>query len=78
MMEVVISFLQNSKYKVTDRDVLIHVQKKGSGEIWPRLTEKPVKLPWLKIDFDNFGFEDESGDEESENVSVMVVLLKMQ
>ncbi|XP_064608555.1 very-long-chain (3R)-3-hydroxyacyl-CoA dehydratase-like [Liolophura sinensis] len=58
---------ENSKYRVTDRDVLIHIQKKGVGEIWPRLTEKPVKLPWLKIDFDNFGFEDESGDEESEN-----------
>ena len=36
------------------------------AEVWPRLTEKQVKLPWLKIDFDRFTFEDEDEEEENE------------
>ena len=39
------------------------IKKKGA-EVWPRLTEKQEKLPWLKIDFDKFAFEDDDESEE--------------
>ncbi|CAD5213513.1 unnamed protein product [Bursaphelenchus okinawaensis] len=31
---------------------------------WPRLTNKQVKLPWLKVDFDKWVDEDEQAEEE--------------
>ena len=49
--------------RVLDRAVEFHIKKKGE-EVWPRLTEKQLRLPWLKIDFDKFAFEDE--EEETE------------
>lgn len=46
-----------------DRAVEFLIKKKAS-QVWPRLTEKPEKLAWLKIDFDKFAFDD---DDESED-----------
>ena len=54
--------------RVLDRAVEIHIQKKGE-EVWPRLTEKQLRLPWLKIDFDKFAFEDEEEDQQEEGMS---------
>ena len=39
--------------------------KKQEDEAWPRLTESQKKLPWLKIDFDKFEYDDDSEDEEA-------------
>lgn len=49
--------------RLLDRAVEFHIKKQGE-EVWPRLTEKQLRLPWLKIDFDKFAFE----DEEEENI----------
>ncbi|KAL5005118.1 hypothetical protein ScPMuIL_018574 [Solemya velum] len=47
-----------SQYRLLERGVEFQIQKKGDGEVWPRLCSKQVKYPWLKIDFDKFAFED--------------------
>ncbi|ESO92520.1 hypothetical protein LOTGIDRAFT_120462 [Lottia gigantea] len=59
---------KESSYKVTEKCVEFELKKEGEDEVWPRLTEKQVKLPWLKIDFDKFQLEDDS-DNENKNVS---------
>ena len=51
--------------RLLDRAVEFHIKKQG-GEVWPRLTEKQLRLPWLKIDFDKFAFEDDDDDETNE------------
>ncbi|KAK7116428.1 very-long-chain (3R)-3-hydroxyacyl-CoA dehydratase 3-like [Littorina saxatilis] len=53
---------ENSRYRRTETCVEFQVRKTAT-EIWPRLTEERVKLPWLKIDFDKFMVEGESEDE---------------
>ncbi|XP_078314115.1 very-long-chain (3R)-3-hydroxyacyl-CoA dehydratase-like isoform X2 [Crassostrea virginica] len=55
-----------SRYRVLDRCVDFHIQKKGDGEVWPRLTWKKIKYPWLKIDFDKVAYEDESESEDDD------------
>ena len=55
---------QKSRYRVLDRCVDFHIQKKGDGEVWPRLTWKKIKYPWLKIDFDKVAYEDESESDD--------------
>lgn len=65
--------LKSSKYRVTGRAVEFECKKAGSGEVWPRLSEHPQKLPWLKIDFDRFAFdESEASSEEDLSVSSLV------
>ena len=59
---------QGSRMRVLDRAVEFHIQKKGE-EVWPRLTEKQLRLPWLKIDFDKFAFEDEDEEQQEEGMS---------
>ncbi|KAL3866661.1 hypothetical protein ACJMK2_043944 [Sinanodonta woodiana] len=54
----------SGKYKKTDREFQIQIKKKGEGEVWPRLTQKQMKYPWLKIDFDKFIVEDDSENED--------------
>ena len=49
--------------RVLDRAVEFHIKKQGE-EVWPRLLEQQLRLPWLKIDFDKFAFEDT--EEETE------------
>ena len=56
------SFLQASQYRINERAVEFRLQKKGFGEVWPRLTYKPIKHPWLKIDFDKFAIEEDSDE----------------
>nr|XP_034324775.1 very-long-chain (3R)-3-hydroxyacyl-CoA dehydratase 3 [Crassostrea gigas] len=57
-----------SRYRVLDRCIDFHIQKKGDGEVWPRLTWKKINHPWLKIDFDKVAYEDESEeDNQPEN-----------
>lgn len=51
--------------RTTDRAVEFSIKKKGD-EVWPRLTESQTKLPWLKIDFDKFEFEDDIDSEDEE------------
>ena len=58
--------LQTSKYRVTGRAVEFECKKVGSGQIWPRLAEKPGKLSWLKTDFDHLAFEDSDGSSEDD------------
>ena len=60
--------LQDSKMRVLDRAVEFHVKKQGE-EVWPRLTEKQLRLPWLKIDFDKFAFEDDDEDKTEDDLS---------
>ena len=52
---------RESFYKVVERDIAF-VLKKKSPSMWPRLLKEEVKPAWLKVDFDNFEF-DESEDE---------------
>ncbi|CAD5219673.1 unnamed protein product [Bursaphelenchus xylophilus] len=47
----------------TKRHIELILGKK-ENKWWPRLTSKPVKLPWLKVDFDKWVDEDEQGEEE--------------
>ena len=54
--------------RVLDRAVEFHVKKQGE-EVWPRLTEKQLRLPWLKIDFDKFAFEDDDEDKTEDDLS---------
>ncbi|KAL4227985.1 hypothetical protein ACF0H5_013423 [Mactra antiquata] len=58
----------SSKVRTTDRAVEFVIKKKGA-EIWPRLTEKPERLAWLKIDFDKITYEDESEEEGEESLA---------
>ncbi|XP_046357143.1 very-long-chain (3R)-3-hydroxyacyl-CoA dehydratase 3-like [Haliotis rufescens] len=57
---------EESKYRVTETSVEFHIKKVGEGEVWPRLTHKQMKLPWLKIDFDKFMDESDKEQEEQE------------
>ena len=57
-------FTQSCKVRTTDRAVEFSI-KKQEDEAWPRLTESQKKLPWLKIDFDKFEYDDDSEDEEA-------------
>lgn len=62
--------------RTTDRAVEFSIKKKGS-EVWPRLTESQTKLPWLKIDFDKFEFEDDSEcDDEEASLKAADELMK--
>lgn len=60
-----------SQYRINERAVEFRLQKDVVGEVWPRLTYKPIKHPWLKIDFDKFAIEEDSDEkldfEASEN-----------
>ena len=67
-MSLLFSLLQDSKMRVLDRAVEFHVKKQGE-EVWPRLTEKQLRLPWLKIDFDKFAFEDDDEDKTEDDLS---------
>ncbi|KAK6178963.1 hypothetical protein SNE40_011430 [Patella caerulea] len=62
---------EKSQYKVTEKAVEVQLWKNGVGEIWPRLTEKTIKLHWLKIDFDKFHLEDDSEDERNNETGVI-------
>ena len=53
---------------MTATGVEIRVEKQGKGEVWPRLTEKHIKLPWLKIDFDKVMLEDDSEPEDEDEL----------
>lgn len=58
---------EESKFKVTDRQVEF-VLKKSTDGWWPRLTATPQKPTWLKIDFDRWKTEDDIDDEEPRDV----------
>ncbi|WAQ97824.1 HACD3-like protein, partial [Mya arenaria] len=45
------------------RSVEVSIRKVGE-EAWPRLTASQSKLPWLKIDFDKFLFDDDIDSED--------------
>ncbi|XP_062620250.1 very-long-chain (3R)-3-hydroxyacyl-CoA dehydratase 3-like [Saccostrea cucullata] len=60
-----------SRYRVLNRCIDFYIQKKGSGEVWPRLTYQKLKYPWLKIDFDKVAYEDESESEEEDKAKNM-------
>ncbi|XP_045156278.2 very-long-chain (3R)-3-hydroxyacyl-CoA dehydratase 3-like [Mercenaria mercenaria] len=69
---------ENSKVRTTDRAVEFSIKKKGA-EVWPRLTEKQEKLPWLKIDFDKFAFEDDDDSEEdAEKMAAEEIMRKLE
>lgn len=51
-----------------DRQIDLTLKKKSYGW-WPRLTSKPQKPPWIKIDFDKWKSED-MDDNEYENRDV--------
>jgi len=55
--------LQESNYKVIDREVDFILRKKCNSW-WPRLTSQPQKPSWLKIDFDKWKSEDMDDNED--------------
>ncbi|XP_056021528.1 very-long-chain (3R)-3-hydroxyacyl-CoA dehydratase 3-like [Ostrea edulis] len=67
-----------SRYRVLDRCVDFYIQKTGSGEVWPRLTNQKIKYPWLKIDFDKVAYEDESESEAEEQKSAEDVMKQLE
>ncbi|XP_048507005.1 very-long-chain (3R)-3-hydroxyacyl-CoA dehydratase isoform X2 [Athalia rosae] len=54
---------EESSYKVVDRQVDFTLRKK-SNDWWPRLTSRPQKPAWLKIDFDKWQSQDPDVDED--------------
>jgi len=52
-----------SIHSVRDRAIEFILKKKEDGPYWPRLTKSTTKHHWLKIDFNKWVDEDESGDE---------------
>lgn len=71
--------MQSCRVRTTDRAVEFSIKKKGD-EVWPRLTASQTKLPWLKIDFDKFEFEDdiESEDEEAGRLAADELMKQME
>lgn len=60
--------MQESNYKVIDRQVDFILRKKCPGW-WPRLTSQPQKPSWLKIDFDKWTSEDlEDNEDEKRDI----------
>ncbi|XP_023024038.2 3-hydroxyacyl-CoA dehydratase 2 [Leptinotarsa decemlineata] len=58
----------NSKnVKITDHKIDITLTKEQKG-FWPRLTSRPQKPAWLKIDFDKWKSEDDLLEEKVGNV----------
>lgn len=55
--------MQESNYKVIDRQVDFVLKKKSNGW-WPRLLSYPQKPSWLKIDFDKWKSEDLDDNED--------------
>ncbi|PSN41372.1 hypothetical protein C0J52_19120 [Blattella germanica] len=58
---------EDSKYKLTDRQVEFTLKKETNGW-WPRLTATPQKPAWLKIDFDRWKMEDVDDEDEPRDV----------
>lgn len=56
-----------SFYKVVERDVEF-VLKKKKPSIWSRLLKEQVKPAWLKVDFDNFDFEESENELEKAGI----------
>jgi len=54
---------EKSIHSVRDRAIEFIFKKKEDGPYWPRLTKSTTKHHWLKIDFNKWVDEDESGDE---------------
>jgi len=54
---------EKSIHSVRDRAIEFIFKKKEEGPYWPRLTKSTTKHHWLKIDFNKWVDEDESGDE---------------
>lgn len=59
---------ESSKVRTTELAVEFSIKKKGA-EVWPRLTEKPEKLSWLKVDFDRFAFDDDEEESDNEDIA---------
>lgn len=60
-------YLQESSYKIMDRQVDFVLRKRVSGW-WPRLIVTPAKPAWLKIDFDRWKSEDMDDEEEKRDI----------
>lgn len=58
---------EGSNHKITDRQVDFTL-KKENDSWWPRLTAKPQKPAWLKIDFDRWKSEDDMDDETPRDI----------
>nr|ACQ58071.1 Prostaglandin E synthase 3 [Anoplopoma fimbria] len=57
---------KDSKYRRTDRSVLLCLRKAEAGKSWPRLTKDKTKSNWLSVDFNNWkDWEDDSEDDLS-------------
>ncbi|GAB1606178.1 very-long-chain (3R)-3-hydroxyacyl-CoA dehydratase [Argonauta hians] len=69
---------EKSNYKISERAVEFRFQKKGIGEVWPRLTYKPGKQQWLKIDFDKFALEDDSDEKADYEPSKASIMKKLE
>lgn len=55
-------------YQVTDRQIDVQIAKESKGW-WPRLTARPVKPVWLRIDFDRWKHEEEDEDDEGNTIN---------
>ncbi|XP_064455211.1 prostaglandin E synthase 3-like isoform X1 [Ornithodoros turicata] len=66
--EVTINFLhpikpEDSRHVVHPRGVEFVLQKAEEGPYWSRLLKEGAKFHWLKVDFNKWMDEDDSGDE---------------
>ncbi|XP_029643586.1 very-long-chain (3R)-3-hydroxyacyl-CoA dehydratase 3 [Octopus sinensis] len=69
---------EKSFYRISDRAVEFRFQKRGIGEVWPRLTYKSEKQQWLKIDFDKFALEEDSDDKPEYEPSKTSIMKKLE
>ena len=56
---------RESKYGVQDRKIEFTLKKKEVGPFWCRLLKCPAKQHWLRIDFDKWKEENDSGEEDT-------------
>ncbi|XP_040048915.1 prostaglandin E synthase 3 isoform X1 [Gasterosteus aculeatus] len=55
---------KDSKYRRTDRSVLVCLRKVEPGKAWPRLTKDKTKCNWLSVDFNNWKDWEDDSDED--------------
>jgi len=57
--------VSDSKYVARDRSIEMLLRKNDrDGPYWPRLLKDTSKVHWLKVDFNKWKDEDDSGDED--------------
>eukprot|EP00002_Diphylleia_rotans_P001157 TRINITY_DN1063_c0_g1_i2.p2 TRINITY_DN1063_c0_g1~~TRINITY_DN1063_c0_g1_i2.p2 ORF type:complete len:142 (+),score=28.44 TRINITY_DN1063_c0_g1_i2:77-502(+) len=55
--------VEGSRHQATSRCIEVNLQRKESGEYWPRLTKEGGKYHYIKVDWDKWCDEDEEVEE---------------